>query len=318
MSEADLGSQHHANRTDASGGIRYPRLLWPSLAAPATAYLLILFIGPLLIIVAVTFGTVSPILQTPVPVWNPLDWNTSVMSFTISNLTHSDGLYFASLIRTLAYVSIATFLCLCIGYPFAYFMARHAGRAKGLFLVLFFAPFWISYMLRMLAWVSLLQDNGYVNRVLVGLGIIDEPYPWLAGKPLTLILGLTYGYVPLMILPLYAALDRIPSALLEASRDLGASPASTFRKVTLPQSRQAILAGVIIAGLPMFGDYFTQQLLANSDNTLMLGNFVVDSLSVPIFMSRGSALILVMMAMMLLPVIYYLRSTRRAALLGPR
>ncbi|MEX0991323.1 MAG: ABC transporter permease [Actinomycetota bacterium] len=317
MSEADLGPRRRSSRAAASGGIHYPRWLWPSLAAPATVYLLVLFIAPLLVILAVTFGTVSPILRTPVPVWNPLDWNTGVMAFTISNLTHSDGLYFASFIRTIGYVSVATFLCLLIGYPFAYFMARHAGRAKGLFLVAFFAPFWISYMLRMLAWVSLLQDNGYVNQILGGLGIIGEPYPWLAGKPVTLILGLTYGYVPFMILPLYAALDRIPSALLEASRDLGASPARTFRKITLPQSRQAILAGVIIAGLPMFGDYFTQQLLANSDNTLMLGNFVIDSLSVPIFMSRGSALILVMMAMMFVPVVYYLRSTRRAALLRP-
>ncbi|MCJ7832284.1 MAG: ABC transporter permease [Actinobacteria bacterium] len=276
-----------------------------------------LFIAPLLVIIAVTFGKLSPILQTPVPVWNPADWNTGVMSFTISNLIHSDGIYYAAFVRTVIYVSTATMLCLLIGYPFAYFLARHAGRAKGFFLAVFFAPFWVSYMLRMLAWIGLLQDSGYVNRLLMNLGIIDQPYPWLSGKPLTLILGLTYGYVPFMILPLYAALDRIPVSHLEASRDLGASPSRTFFRITLPQSRQAILAGVIIAGLPMFGDYFTQQLLANSNDTMMLGNFVVDSLAQPVFISRGASLILVMMAMMLLPVAYYLRSTAREAAARP-
>lgn len=247
-----------------------------------------------------------------------MEWNTGVMSFTFSNLTHSDGIYFAAFIRTITYVTLATLLCLLIGYPFAYFMARHAGRWKGLFLVLFFAPFWVSYMLRMLAWISLLQDNGYVNRILMSLGILDQPYPWLSGKPFVLILGLTYGYVPFMILPLYAALDRIPQSQLEASRDLGVGPTRTFFAITLPQSRQAILAGVIIAGLPMFGDYFTQQLLANSNDTMMLGSFIVDSLAQPVFVARGASLILVMMAMMLLPVIYYLRSTSRAAAARPR
>ena len=298
-------------------GVLYPRWLWPSLSASATFYLLVFFVVPLAVIVTVTFGKLSPILRTPVPVWNPAEWNAGVMSFTISNLIHSDGLYYAAFIRTILYVATATGLCLLIGYPFAYFMARHAGRAKGFFLAVCFAPFWVSYMLRMLAWIGLLQDNGYVNKALMGLGIIDRPYPWLSGKPLTLILGLTYGYVPFMILPLYAALDRIPVYLLEASRDLGASPARTFLRITLPQSRQAILAGVIIAGLPMFGDYFTQQLLANSNQTMMLGNFVVDSLSQPVFMSRGASLILVMMLAMLLPVTYYLRSTAREAAARP-
>jgi ABC-type spermidine/putrescine transport system permease subunit I len=307
-------------RTQSSGnnaGVRYPRWLWPSLAAPGTAYLLILFLAPLYVILAVTFGRLDPILQSPVPVWNPAQWNTGIMSFTVSNMVHSDGLYAAAFVRTIVYVVIATSLCLLIGYPFAYFVARHAGRFKNLFLVLFFAPFWISYMLRMLAWISLLQDDGYVNRILLSLGIIHEPYPFLAGKAGVLLLGLTYGYVPYMVLPLYAALDRIPQAHLEAARDLGAGPVRTFFRVTLPQSRQAILAGIIIAGLPMFGDYFTQQLLANTNGTRMIGNFVVDALGTPIFVSRGAALILVMMLMMFFPVVYYLRSTGRAARLRP-
>ncbi len=293
--------------------VGYPRWLWPSFAAPAMLYLLVLFLLPFYVIGSVTFGTLDPIFQSPVLVWNPLQWDTGILSFTLSNLTHTDGIYHAALLRTIAYVVGATVLCLVIGYPFAYFLARHAGRAKGWFLALFFAPFWFSYMLRMLAWIGLLQDQGYVNRVLQDVGVLGAPYPFLSGKSWVLVIGLVYGYVPYMVLPLYAALDRLPAAQLEAARDLGASPARTFFRVTLPQTRQAILAGVIIAGLPMFGDYFTQQLLANTVGTRMIGNFIIDSLDVPIFVSRGSALILVLMALLIVPIVYYLRSTARAA-----
>ena len=293
--------------------VGYPRWLWPSFAAPAMLYLLVLFLLPFYVILSVTFGTLDPIFQSPVLVWNPLDWDTGILSFTLSNLTHTDGIYHAAFLRTIAYVVGATVLCLVIGYPFAYFLARHAGRAKGWFLALFLAPFWFSYMLRMLAWIGLLQDQGYINRVLQDVGVLGAPYPFLSGKSWVLVTGLVYGYVPYMVLPLYAALDRLPAAHLEAARDLGASPARTFVRVTLPQTRQAILAGVIIAGLPMFGDYFTQQLLANTVGTKMIGNFIIDSLDVPIFVSRGSSLILVLMALLIVPIVYYLRSTARAA-----
>jgi spermidine/putrescine transport system permease protein len=295
-------------------GVRFPHWLWPSLALPATLYLLILFLLPFYVILSVTFGRLDPIFQSPVLVWNPLEWDTSIVSFTLSNITHSDGLYHTALIRTFVYVASATALCLLIGYPFAYFLARHAGKAKGLFIALFFAPFWFSYMLRMLAWIGLLQDEGYVNRALQGVGILDAPYPFLSGESWVLVMGLVYGYVPYMVLALYAGLDRIPASQLEAGRDLGASPARTFFRVTLPQTRHAILAGVIIAGLPMFGDYFTQQLVADTVGTRMIGNFVVDSLNVPIFASRGASLILVLIALLIVPIVYYLRTTGRAAM----
>jgi spermidine/putrescine transport system permease protein len=151
-----------------------------------------------------------------------------------------------------------------------------------------------------------------VNRTLERLGILSAPYPWLSGKPVTVILGLVYGYVPFMVLPLYATLDRIPESHLEAGRDLGASPTRTFFRVTLPASRQAILAGFVLCILPMFGDYFTQQLLAGTPNTRMIGNAIVDALTEPIFVSRGAALILVLLVLLIPPILYYLRSTNRA------
>jgi ABC-type spermidine/putrescine transport system permease subunit I len=308
------GAIARASRPAARSEGRFPGWLWPSLALPAILYLLLLFLLPFYVILSVTFGRLDPIFQSPVLVWNPLEWDTSIISFTLSNITHTDGLYHAALIRTFVYVASATALCLLIGYPFAYFLARHAGRAKGLFIALFFAPFWFSYMLRMLAWIGLLQDQGYVNRALQSVGILDVPYPFLSGESWVLVMGLVYGYVPYMVLALYAGLDRIPASQLEASRDLGASPARTFFRVTLPQTRHAILAGAIIAGLPMFGDYFTQQLVADTVGTRMNGNFIVDSLDVPIFVSRGASLILVLIALLVVPIVYYLRSIARAGM----
>ena len=280
---------------------------------PATVFLLVFFVFPFFVVLAVAFGGVSDILRVPLPAWNPLHWKPGVVTFTVSNVTHADGLYHAALLRTFLYVGVATFLCLIVGYPFAYFLARHAGRWRGLFIALFFAPFWISYMLRMLAWISLLEDDGLINSVLHRLGVIDSPYPWLAGKPATLVIGLVYGYVPFMVLPLFATLDRIHPSILEAGRDLGASPAQTFRRVTFPESRQGILAGFVICALPMFGDYFTQQLLAQGTGTRMIGNAVVDSLATPIFVPQGAALILLLLALLIVPIVYYLRSTQRAS-----
>ena len=300
--------------TTATGGTSwYPRWYWPSFAAPATLFLLVFFLFPFYVVIAIAFGGVDAILQQPVPAWSPTTWNTAVLGFSFSNISHTDGLYHAAFLRTFLYVGVATTLCLIVGYPFAYFLARHAGRWRGLFLVLFFAPFWISYMLRMLAWISLLQDDGLLNRTLIRLGVLQTPYPWLAGKPMTLIIGLVYGYVPFMVLPLFATLDRIHPSQLEAGRDLGASPNGTFWRVTFPQSKQGILAGFVICGLPMFGDYFTQQLLAPVASTRMIGNAVIDSLATAIFVPQGAALILFLLVLLIIPIVYYLRSTQRAA-----
>jgi spermidine/putrescine transport system permease protein len=165
--------------------------------------------------------------------------------------------------------------------------------------------------MRMLAWINLLQPNGYVNRILGGFGAIGHPVSWLNGNPITVILGLTYGYVPYMILPLYASLDRIPHSTLEASRDLGAGQAHTFLRVTLPLSRQAILAGIIIVTLPMFGDYFTTALLASTRDTAMIGSLIVSSVTSSLI-REGASLVLVLLVLLILPMLYYMRSTTRA------
>ncbi len=150
---------------------------------------------------------------------------------------------------------------MAIAYPVAYFVSRYAGRRKALYLVLLIAPFWVSYMMRMLAWIDLLQQNGFLNTALSFFALPGDT-DWLGGKSITVILGLVYGYIPYLILVLYAGLDRIDASLLDAARDLGLGRWRTFCRVTVPLSKPTIIAGAFITVLPMLGDYFTTQLLS--------------------------------------------------------
>jgi len=298
-------------RSGSGRGSFRPTWFWPTFAAPATFWLLAFFVVPFFVIMAIAFGGLDPVFLTPEPRYNPLDWQFGSFADVVSQLFSRESIYQQTFIRTLAYVTLATIGCLLIGYPVAYFIARHAARFKTAFLVAFIAPFWMSYMMRMFAWVNLLQEEGYVNRILVNLGLLQSPRLWLQGKPSTVVFGLIYGYVPFMILPLYAMLDRIDRSTLEAARDLGAGQIQTFRRITLPLSRQAIFAGCMIVTLPMFGDYYTQTLLASTRGTSMFGNLIVSSLESSL-VNTGASLVLVMIALLMIPMVFYLRSAARA------
>jgi ABC-type spermidine/putrescine transport system permease subunit I len=292
---------------------------YPALAAPGIVWLLLLFIAPFYAIAAVAFGGRDQIFALPIPAWNPLEWQFETFTDTARELAAGGGLQ-AQFIRTLVYVAIAVGTCLLVGYPVAYYVARHGGRLKVLLLTLMIAPFWMSYLMRMLAWVNLLavkpEDPGLVNRLLLFTPFVDSPVNWSTGNVshLTVILGLVYGYIPFFILPLYAALDRIDRSQLEASRDLGASPGRTFWRVTLPLSKQGILAGAVIITLPMFGDYYTPNLMTASPENTMIGNAIDLTLqggqgSQP----KGAALTLLLSAFIAGLMVYYLISVARAA-----
>jgi ABC-type spermidine/putrescine transport system permease subunit I len=297
-----------ARELTRSAGAWYPRWFWPSFAVPGTLWLILFFILPFYTIIAVAFGTID-IFRKPVPIWQPWFWSTKYVSSVWDTLYGSNAFLQPTFIRTFEYVAIASALCLTIGYAVAYYTARHAGRYRTLILILLISPFWISYLMRMVAWQNLLAGDGYVNRILQKLHFISAPYPWLEGKSITVILGLVYGYIPYMILPLFGFLDRIQSSLLEAGRDLGASPGRTFWRVTLPLSKPAIYAGLVIVSLPMFGDYYTQDLLSGSGKTSMIGNIIDDTVrSTP----KGSVLVLLLMILLIVPMMYYLRSTLKA------
>jgi ABC-type spermidine/putrescine transport system permease subunit I len=295
---------------DGEGVVGERRWLWPAFAVPGVVWLVLLFLTPFYAILAVAMGRLDPIFNQAEPVWNPLEWDPSAFSGVFEDVF--SGQLGKIFLRTLAYVGVASFLCLLIGYPVAYYIARHARRWKSLILLLVIAPFWINYLMRMLAWVNLLETEGYVNDVLMFFQVLDQPRQWLVGHHEVVILGLVYGYVPFLILPLFAALDRIDQRIIEAARDLGASPARAFWRVTLPLSRQGILAGVVIVMLPMFGDYYTPNLLSGSTKNRMVGNEIDQFVNSGVGGATGAALTLVLMAFVALLMAYYLYSVAKA------
>ncbi|TDL12283.1 ABC transporter permease [Mycolicibacterium obuense] len=287
------------------------RGIWPVLAAPGVIWLVLFFVAPMYVVLCIVFGRLDPIFRTAVPIWNPVQWDPTQFTYVLSHIVGADGVFGPALMRTALYVLTASALCLLIAFPVAYYVARLSGRRKGLLLTLLIAPFWISYMMRMFAWVNLLQDDGLVNRIL-GLGGVFHPgIDWLTGQPAVVVLGLVYGYVPYMILPLYAGLDRLPQPVLEASRDLGADRVSSFWRVTLPLSRPTIVAAILLTCLPMLGDYFTSDMLSASPKTAMVGNLINDSVLTPGQTGQAGAFVLLVFLVALIPMLYYIRVTGR-------
>ncbi|HTU94973.1 MAG TPA: ABC transporter permease [Solirubrobacteraceae bacterium] len=288
------------------------RRLWIGLAAPGAIWLLVLFVAPFYVMLSVAGGGINEFFQTVVPVWNPLHWSSFNFSAVWRDIVGAGAYLGPPALRTLLYTAIATAISLAVAYPVAYFVSRYAGERKGLFLVLLIAPFWVSYMMRMLAWIDLLQQGGFFNSALSFLGLPGNT-DWLGGKSVTVIMGLVYGYIPYLILVLYAYLDRIDQRLLEAARDLGLSKWRTFWSVLIPLSKPAIIAGCFITALPMVGDYFTNQLLSAAPGTTMLGNAIEGQLDAPGQTGQGAVLALMLLVVLLIPMVYYVISTARAS-----
>ena len=306
----DIGGAGSRPRRRGQKPYQPNKWFWVLLAAPGMVWLAVLFVIPFYAMLAIGEGKLDRQTESPVAVYNPFTWSSANFTNVWRDLFGSGAFAGDIAWRTIWYVAVASLLSLVIAYPAAYFVARFAGRRKGIFLVLLIAPFWISYMMRMLAWIDLLQTNGYVNKVLsfVGLGSPD----WLGGHSYTVILGLVYGYIPYLILVLYAGLDRIDPSLIEAGRDLGLGRAQTFLRVTLPLSRQPILTGMLITVLPMLGDYYTNTLLSGARDTSMIGNLIEGQLSTP-SAGQGAILSLIVLLVLLVPMIYYVVQTNRAS-----
>jgi len=260
-------------------------------------------------VMAVAFGSVNPYLKTAEPAWNPLQWDTTTMGDVFHEVV--SGYLRHVFVRTFLFVMLALLGCILIGYPVAYFVARKAGRSRGLLLAALVLPFWISYLMRMLAWTNLLQPDGFVNQFLGWFGMPDQRN-WLDGDWYTVVIGLIYGYVPFFILPLYSSLERLDGRLIEAGRDLGASSFQTFLRVTLPLSVPGLMAASVITVLPMFGDYYTNTYLTSgSPKTEMIGNQIEYFLRGAGQPHRGASLVLILMAMLFVLMVYYLITTIR-------
>ena len=216
------------------------------------------------------------------------------------------------------YVAASLALCLLIGYPVAYYISRHAGRTKSLLVALLVLPFWVSYLMRMLAWVNLLAPERLRRTTSSpGRSLVTTPPDWLNGNPFSVILGLVYGYIPYLIMPLLASLDRIDKSLLEAARDLGASPFRAFLHVTLPLSKTGMLGASVIIALPMFGDYYTPNIVSGSPKTSMLGNQIDIYFHGGPQPAIGAALTLVLSAFLGVLMVYYMYTVAKASAGGP-
>jgi spermidine/putrescine transport system permease protein len=297
------------------------RWIWRVLAVPGVVWLSVFFLVAMYAVLSVALGNQNTLNQ-PIPYWNPLDWNVGYLLETLRNIWHN-GPFLKVFLRTVAFVAVAMGLSLLIGYPVAYYAARHAGRWRGLVLLLLVLPFWINYLMRMLAWINLLSPGGWgtsflhdfgIEALFEKVGLLNQDGGWLNGQSSSVVIALVYGYIPYLILPLYAALDRIDQRHIEAARDLGASPFAAFRRVTLPLSVPGILAGTVLIALPMFGDYYTQDLISASPRTNMIGNQIDEFARQGSQKTVGAVLTMLLAAVLLVMMFYYLRTTRRADL----
>jgi len=280
--------------------------LWAALAAPGAFWLLFFFAVPFYAVACVAFGSIDPIFRDAIPQWNPMHWSFNEFGAVFSSVT--SGPLRGVFARTIVYVVSAMIISFAVGFPVAYYLARHAGKRRMLLLLLIIAPFWVNYLMRMLAWVNLLSPSGLFSRF---VGIFGVHYNWLDGSPITVILGLVYGYVPFLILPLYATLERLDWRLVEAARDLGATSRQAFRVVTVPMAKAGVAAAAVLIALPMFGDYYTNDLLSRSPKTEMLGNqidYYINNSSQP---QRGAVLVIMLSTLLLVALSWYLRSTSR-------
>lgn len=294
------------HRRLTTGNLKNSSRLWAGFAIPGTVWLTALFVIPFYAVACVAFGTIDPVFRDAVPQWNPLSWDFVQAKQIFTSL--ATGPLQGVAIRTVVFVVCAMTICFVIGFPIAYFLARHAGKRKLLLLVLIIVPFWVNYLMRMLAWVNLLSVDGLFTRFMRIFGV---NYNWLDGSPITVILGLVYGYIPFLILPLYATLERLDWRLVDAARDLGANPRQAFQLVTIPMSKAGLVAAGILIALPMFGDYYTNDLLSRSPSTEMIGNQIDFFLNASTQPQNGALLVLALSLFLLFFMSFYLRSTRQ-------
>lgn len=241
--------------------------------------------------------------------WESIKTALSALSFDNFKLLTSDDLYIFSYVRSLVVAIMSTAILLLIGYPVAYGMSRLPQRWQPVAMMLVIVPFWTSFLIRIYAWINVLQHDGLLNKLLLALGIVDKPLVWLATDS-AMYLGIVYSYFPFMILPLYATLSKMDDALLEAAADLGASRFKAFWLVTLPLSLPGIGAGVLLCFIPIVGEFVIPDLLAGSGH-MMIGQ----TLWLEFFTNKdwpvASAIAIVLLALLLVPLLIYEKLQRR-------
>jgi putrescine transport system permease protein len=253
---------------------------------------------PLLIVLKISLSSMGAASVTDMIDWSK-GWPSLTLNFESYQFILKDALYIKTYLSSIKYALITTLICLAIGYPFAYFMARAPKHMQPTLLMLIMLPFWTSFLLRIYAWKTLLVNNGVINNALISLGVISEPISMM-NTPFSLIIGMVYSYLPFMILPLYANLSKLDVRYLEAAADLGTSPLKTFWLITVPLSKAGIIAGSMLVFIPAIGEYVIPELLGGP-NTLMIGRVLWDEFFSNNDWPMASAVAVVMILLILVP-----------------
>src|SRR5499433_3495838 len=265
-------------------------------------WLAIFFLLPFLIVVKISLAEST----IGIPPYTPLvahQVSGLELHATLANfgLIAKDDLYLRAYLGSLGNAALATALCLLIGYPIAYAIARSQGSVRQILLFLIILPFWTSFLIRVYAWMAILEPQGLLNQFLIALGLISTPLP-LLNSQFSVELGLVYSYLPFMILPLYGSLSRLDQTLLEAAADLGARPRGTFFGVVLPSTMPGIAAGMLLVLIPAVGEFVIPELLGAPD-TLMIGKVLWDEFFNNHDWPAASAVAVAMLALLALPMV---------------
>jgi len=273
---------------------------------PPYIWLLLFFVIPFAIVFKISLAE-SAIAQPPYTAF--YEYVDDVLTFRVSFANYlfllTDSLYFNAYISSLRIAAISTLICLVVGYPIAYGIARTQGPLQSLLLMLVILPSWTSFLVRIYAWMGLLRNNGIINNVLLSLGVVDEPIRMM-NTEFAVYIGIVYTYLPFLILPLYANLVKLDNRLLEAATDLGAGPVSRFLRITLPLSMGGVIAGCMLVFIPVVGEFVIPELLGGSE-TLMIGKVLWGEF----FNNRdwpvASAVATVMLVLLLIPITLFHR-----------
>ncbi|NIJ40974.1 putrescine transport system permease protein [Parvibaculum indicum] len=276
------------------------------------AWLLLFFVVPFVIVLKISFAT--QIIGIP-PYTDLMDWSGGGWwpTFNIDTYNYefllSDSLYTVAYLTSLKIAVVSTFLCLLVAYPMAYGIARTSPRYRNIFLLLIILPFWTSFLLRVYSWMGILKYNGLLNNFLIWTGIISDPLPMLHND-FSVYLGIVYSYLPFMLLPLYANLERMDKSLLEAAADLGASKTRAFFTVTVPLSIPGVIAGSLLVFIPAVGEFVIPSLLGGT-STLMIGRVLWDEFFQNTAWPVASAVAIVMLLILVVPIMVFQRFQMR-------
>ncbi|MEZ5446698.1 MAG: ABC transporter permease subunit [Gammaproteobacteria bacterium] len=270
-------------------------------------WLLLFFLIPFVIVLKISFA--EQIVAQP-PYTSLVNWADEkflTLKLNIANYLFivRDNLYWKAYLNSVKVAAISTLLCLLIGYPMAYGIARTSPAWRNVLLLLVILPFWTSFLLRVYAWIGILKNNGVINNILMGLGIIDSPIVMMQ-TPFAVYVGIVYSYLPFMVMPLYATLEKMDLTLLEAAYDLGCRPFKAFLKITLPLSIPGIIAGCMLVFIPAVGEFVIPELLGGP-NSLMIGKVLWDEFFANRAWPVASAVAIAILMLLVVPIMIFQR-----------